>query len=63
MEGSIERAVVAGLSFTPNPHKNAAFAAFKMLSPTGHCHAFDERADGYCRSDGIACIVLERGSD
>lgn len=61
-QGIIDRAVVAGLSLTTNPHKNATFAAFKMLSPTGHCHVFDSRADGYCRSDGVACIVLERGN-
>ena len=34
-----------------------------MLSPTGHCHVFDSRADGYCRSDGVACIILERGTN
>ena len=61
-QGIIDRAVVAGLSLTTNPHKNATFAAFKMLSPTGHCHVFDSRADGYCRSDGVACIILERGN-
>eukprot|EP00522_Entomoneis_paludosa_P007169 CAMPEP_0172448792 /NCGR_PEP_ID=MMETSP1065-20121228/7729_1 /TAXON_ID=265537 /ORGANISM="Amphiprora paludosa, Strain CCMP125" /LENGTH=3370 /DNA_ID=CAMNT_0013200381 /DNA_START=215 /DNA_END=10327 /DNA_ORIENTATION=+ len=59
-QGTIDRAIVAGLSLTLNPHKNACFNAFTMLSPTGHCHVFDSKADGYCRSDGVACIVLER---
>ena len=62
-DGTIDRAVVAGLSFTSNPHKNQSFAAFKMLSPTGHCHVFDKRADGYCRSDGVVCIILERSEE
>ena len=59
--GRVERALVAGLSLTLNPHKNATFNAFTMLSPTGRCYSFDERADGYCRSDGVACVILERG--
>ncbi|CAB9497944.1 Mycocerosic acid synthase-like polyketide synthase [Seminavis robusta] len=60
--GLIDRAIVAGISLTLDPHKNECFNAFHMLSPTGHCHSFDTRADGYCRSDGIACIILERGA-
>lgn len=59
--GIVDRAVVGGLSLTLDPHKSASFNTFNMLSPTGHCHSFENRADGYCRSDGVACIVLERG--
>lgn len=29
-----------------------------MLSPLGRCHTFDERADGYCRGEGVVAIVL-----
>ena len=61
--GIIDRAIVGGVSLTLDPHKNATFNAFTMLSPTGRCHAFDSRADGYCRSDGVACVILERGED
>lgn len=59
--GIIDRAVVGGLSLTLDPNKNSSFNAFQMLSSTGRCHAFDSRADGYCRSDGLGCIILERG--
>ena len=61
--GTIDRAIVAGISLTTNPNASASFNAYNMLSPTGRCHAFDDRADGYCRSDGVACIVLERNSN
>lgn len=61
--GLIDRAIVGGVSLTLDPNKNDCFNAFKMLSPTGRCHSFDSRADGYCRSEGVACIVIERSSE
>lgn len=57
--GTIDRAIVGGLSLTLDPAKNASFNAFSMLSPDGRCYSFDTRANGYCRSEGIAAIVLE----
>ena len=60
--GKINRAIVIGANLTLDPHKNACFNAFKMLSPDGTCHSFDDRANGYCRSEGIFAIVLESSS-
>ena len=31
-----------------------------MLSPDGICYSFDERANGYCRSETINAIVLQK---
>jgi acyl transferase domain-containing protein/NADPH:quinone reductase-like Zn-dependent oxidoreductase/acyl carrier protein len=61
--GTVDRAIVGGISVTLDPAKNATFNAFTMLSPTGCCYSFDERANGYCRSEGIACVILERTED
>lgn len=58
--GTIDRAIVGGVSVTLDPAKNAVFNAYTMLSPDGICYSFDERANGYCRSEGIATIILER---
>jgi fatty acid synthase len=61
--GLIDRAIVGGISLTLDPHKSASFHAFTMLSPTGRCYSFDTRADGYCRSDGVNVVIVERNRD
>lgn len=30
-----------------------------MLSPDGKCHSFDDRANGYVRSDAVGAVLLE----
>ncbi len=60
--GIIDKALVCGATLSLDPHKSATYNGLKMLSPTGHCYSFDSRADGYCRSDGIVCVVIERGT-
>ena len=57
--GIVDRAIVGGISITIDPKTNHLFNSFKMLSPTGTCYVFDERANGYCRSEGIGVIIIE----
>jgi len=46
-----------------NPEMPISMTKLGILSPTGSCKTFDERADGYSRADGINCLYLKRLSD
>ena len=46
-----------------SPLTTEAFANAGMLSPTGQCWTFDERADGFVRSEGCGMLVLKRLSE
>ncbi|HMO06017.1 MAG TPA: beta-ketoacyl synthase N-terminal-like domain-containing protein, partial [Paracoccaceae bacterium] len=35
----------------------------EILSPDGHCHAFDHRAEGTVFGSGAGCVVLRRAAD
>lgn len=32
---------------------------FRFLSPDGKCYAFDSRAAGYGRGEGVACLIIK----
>ena len=61
--GRIPAAVVGGVNMLLSPFPFGGFARAGMLSPTGRCHAFDARADGYVRAEGGAVVVLKRLDD
>ncbi|KAL8785194.1 MAG: hypothetical protein Q9195_008727 [Heterodermia aff. obscurata] len=41
----------------------AGLSRAKFVSSTGPCKTFDESADGYCRADASATVVLKRSRD
>ena len=59
--GKVERAIVAGVSLTLRPSVSKSFQKYNMLSPDGTCYSFDDRANGYCRSETINAVVLQKG--
>ena len=61
--GRIPAAVVGGVNMLLSPFPFGGFARASMLSPTGRCHAFDSRADGYVRAEGGVVVVLKRLAD
>jgi polyketide synthase 5 len=62
-EGESDLALAGGASVTLEPRKSPSASAQGMLSPTGHCHAFDVAADGFVASEGCAVVLLKRLPD
>lgn len=56
-------ALAGGVSLNLRPETQLALAKWGMLSPNGKCHAFDSRADGFVRGEGVGVVVLKRLTD
>lgn len=61
--GECDAAVVGGGTLLTAPEWFAGLSQGGFLSPTGACKTFSDRADGYCRGEGVAVVVLKRLSD
>ena len=56
-------AIVGGVNLILGPHFSIAASRMHMLAPDGRCKAFDQRADGFVRSEGCGVVVLKRLAD
>ncbi|KAL2260542.1 hypothetical protein VTK26DRAFT_5418 [Humicola hyalothermophila] len=61
--GDCDTAIVGGLSCMTNPDIFAGLSRGGFLSRKGPCATFDQGADGYCRGDGCASVVVKRLDD
>ncbi|ROT35062.1 ketoacyl-synt-domain-containing protein [Sodiomyces alkalinus F11] len=61
--GETNMSLVAGVNLLLFPNTMHQLSAMHMLSPEGISHTFDDRANGYGRGEGIACVVVKRLSD
>ncbi|KAL4876141.1 putative hybrid NRPS/PKS enzyme [Aspergillus karnatakaensis] len=52
-------AIAAGANLLLGPAPYIAESKLQMLSPDGRSYMWDERANGYARGEGIACVVLK----
>lgn len=57
--GQSTMALAGGVNALLNPDASIGFSKASMLSPTGQCFAFDERANGYVRGEGAGVIVIK----
>lgn len=58
--GSCDLAFAGGANIILDPHLHRTFSRAHMLSPTGAIRAFDARADGFVRGEGVGLVLLKR---
>ena len=61
--GASRLALAGGINILLDPMLFAGFSSASMLSPTGRCHTFSARADGYVRAEGGGLVLLKRLHD
>ncbi|KAL5042782.1 hypothetical protein BDW71DRAFT_210911 [Aspergillus fruticulosus] len=61
--GESDMSLVCGASLLLNPDMFKALSSVGLLSPDGKSYAFDSRANGFGRGEGIATLVIKRLSD
>ena len=57
--GEIDMAVIGGLNVLVSPLHYVNFARMQALSPTGRCHTFDSKADGYVPGEGVVSLLIK----
>lgn len=61
--GDVDTAIAGGTNVITNPDFTAGLDRGHFLSRTGNCKTFDDGADGYCRGEGIATVIIKRLDD
>ncbi|MEV5432441.1 SDR family NAD(P)-dependent oxidoreductase [Streptomyces sp. NPDC052701] len=61
--GETEMALAGGVSLQCTPQFYVLAGRAGMLSPSGRCHTFDDRADGFVPGEGVGVLVLKRLGD
>lgn len=62
-DGESDMALAGGVSIMLEPRKMSSGSAQGMLSPTGHCHAFDVGADGFVSGEASVVLMFKRLDD
>ncbi len=61
LAGDCDMALAGGVSILmTDPRLHSFLDDAGMLSPTGQCHTFDTKADGFVPGEGVGVVVLKR---
>lgn len=63
LNGECDLALAGGTSLILSPEASIMSSNARMLSETGQCWTFDDRADGYVRAEGVATVLLKKTED
>ncbi|WP_166418521.1 type I polyketide synthase [Cochlodiniinecator piscidefendens] len=63
LNGECDMALAGGVTIELPQNRGYIFKEGEVLSPDGHCHAFDHRAEGTVFGSGAGAIVLRRLDD
>ena len=58
-QGECKMAFAAGVNLLLTSSHYRYFCSLGLLSPTGRCHTFDKRADGYVPGEAVASVLLK----
>ncbi|KAL2862548.1 uncharacterized protein BJX67DRAFT_296391 [Aspergillus lucknowensis] len=61
--GESDMSLICGSNLFLNPDMFKAMGSVGLLSPDGKSYAFDSRANGFGRGEGVATLVIKRLSD
>ncbi|KAL4751925.1 hypothetical protein BDW72DRAFT_192435 [Aspergillus terricola var. indicus] len=61
--GDCDTAIAGGTNMCINPDGHTGLDKGFFLSRTGNCKPFDDKADGYCRGEAVATVVIKRLED
>ena len=63
VKGMLLLAIAAGVNLILSPLNSICFSSARVLAKDGRCKTFDIAADGICRSEGAAVVILKRLRD
>lgn len=61
--GEASMALAGGVNALLTPDASIGFSKATMLSPSGQCFAFDDRANGYVRGEGAGIFTIKKLAD
>ena len=59
----MEMSIVGGIQLFSNYSNFIGFSKLGATGPTGRCQSFDEKADGYVRSEGSGVFFIKKYKD